>query len=64
MTYNPIFEEELEREKDLKDLRDQICYRATMDQLKDLSSKTFGFVKKHPIVTILALGVFGIGAKS
>jgi hypothetical protein len=64
MTYNPIFEEELERDKELKGLREQIRYRATMDQLKDLSSKTFKFVKRHPIVTILALGVFGLGARN
>lgn len=59
MTYNPIFEEEISREKELNDLRGAIKLRAGSDKVLDLCHKFSNFVKAHPIFTTLALGVFG-----
>lgn len=61
MVYNPIFEEELERGKQIGDLRRAIKSRATKDQVQDLCVKFTNFVKAHPIFTTVALGVFSIG---
>ncbi|MDD9899141.1 MAG: hypothetical protein OXU45_09115 [Candidatus Melainabacteria bacterium] len=58
MTYNPIFEEEMGREQELKDLRLAIKKRAGTDSVMDLVDRCTNFVKSHPILTTIALGVF------
>lgn len=59
MVYNPIFEEENERNKELEELRKSIKLRASKEQVKDLCFKFSTFVKNHPVFTSVALGVFG-----
>jgi len=61
MVYNPIFEEENTRGKELNELRKAIRLRAGKDQVKDLCQKFSGFVRSHPVFTTLAIGVFAIG---
>ena len=63
MVYNPIFEEEYSKERELDELKKAIKLRASKDQLGDLYQKAQNFVLNHPIFTSLALGVFGIGLK-
>lgn len=63
MVYNPIFEEEISRDQELLELKKAIKLRASKEQLGDVCDKAQNFVKKHPIFTTLALGVFGIGLK-
>ena len=60
MVYNPIFEEELERDKELHSLKNSIRFTASQDQAKDVCLKVGNFFKMHPILTTLALGVFSI----
>ncbi|MCE2929128.1 MAG: hypothetical protein LW817_05820 [Candidatus Caenarcaniphilales bacterium] len=62
MVYNPIFEEEIERDKELIELRKAIKLRAGKDQVKDLSTKFSSFVIKHPVFTALALSAFALGS--
>ncbi len=64
MVYNPIFEEELDRENELKGLKNAIKLRAGKDQMQDLCFKFSTFVKAHPIFTTMALGVFGLSLAS
>ena len=61
MSYNPIFEEEISRDKELDELRKAIKVRASKEQLSDLCFKFSTFVKNHPVFTSLALGVFSAG---
>ncbi|MDA0771876.1 MAG: hypothetical protein O3C63_02930 [Cyanobacteria bacterium] len=61
MVYNPIFEEEMGRNKELDELKGAIKRRAGSEKVLDLCSKFGNFVKAHPIFTTLALGVFGAG---
>jgi hypothetical protein len=61
MSYNPIFEEEVEKEKEFDQLRKAIKGRASQDQFKDLCFKFSAFVKNHPVFTAVALGVFSTG---
>lgn len=61
MVYNPIFEEELSREKEFDKLRQAIKFRAGKDLFKDLCSKLNTFAKSHPIFTTVAIGVFSYG---
>ena len=63
MAYNPIFEEELERDEELRKLKDSICYRATKDQLIDVVKQAVNFVAKYPLVSVIFLGLFGLGAR-
>lgn len=58
MVYNPIFEEELERGKQLNELRKAIKLRSGKDQVKDLTSQLGSFVKAHPVFTAVTLGIF------
>jgi len=58
---NNEIEEELDRNKELQELRKAIKMRAGSDQVLDLCSKFSTFVKAHPIFTTIALGVFGAG---
>lgn len=58
MTYNPIFEEEMGRDQELKHLRLAIKKRAGSENLTDLVEKFATFIKSHPILTTLAIGVF------
>lgn len=64
MVYNPIFEEEVERDAELGSLRRAIKSRAAQDQFQNLCHKFTHFVKAHPIFTTVALGVFGLGITS
>ncbi len=64
MVYNPIFEEELDRENQLRGLKNAIKLRAGQDQMQDLCFKFSTFVKAHPIFTTMAIGVFGLGLVS
>tara|TARA_B100001989_G_C24290747_1_gene340884 strand:- start:179 stop:385 length:207 start_codon:yes stop_codon:yes gene_type:complete len=59
MVYNPIFEEEISRDRELSDLKKAIKLRASKEQLGDVCEKFQDFVKNHPIFTSLVLGVFG-----
>lgn len=61
MVYNPIFEEEEKRDKELMELRKAIKLRAGKDQVKDLAGKFSHFVTKHPIFTVAALSAFMLG---
>ena len=61
MVYNPIFEEELIRDKELLELRKAIKMRASKEQIDEVYVKFQNFVKTHPIFTTLALGIFGLG---
>ena len=61
MSYNPIFEEEMNREREFEELRKAIKIRASKEQFNDLCFKFSTFVRNHPIFTSLALGVFGSG---
>lgn len=61
MVYNPIFEEEMDRETELKGLKNAIKLRAGKDQMNDLCFKFSTFVKAHPIFTTMAIGVFSMG---
>lgn len=61
MSYNPIFEEELDRGKEIDELRKAIKLRASREQFGDLCFKFSAFIKNHPVFTTLALGVFGTG---
>ena len=61
MSYNPIFEEEINRDKEFEELRKAIKIRASKEQLSDLCFKFSTFVKNHPVFTSLALGVFSAG---
>lgn len=60
MVYNPIFEEELERGKQLTELRKAIKLRSGKDQVKDLTTQLASFVKAHPVFTAVTVGVFGL----
>ncbi len=60
--YNPIFEEE-DRKADLKQLREMICLRSSKDNLSELSSNLFTFIKKHPISFFTALIIFSLGSR-
>ena len=64
MVYNPIFEEELDRENQLRGLKNAIKLRAGKDQMQDLCFKFSTFVKAHPIFTTMAIGVFGLSLAS
>ena len=64
MVYNPIFEEELDRENELKGLKNAIKLRAGKDQMQDLCFKFSTFVKAHQIFTTMALCVFGLSLAS
>jgi hypothetical protein len=64
MVYNPIFEEEVQRDVELGSLRRAIKTRAAQDQFQNLCQKFTHFVKAHPIFTTVALGVFGLGITS
>ncbi len=64
MVYNPIFEEEVEREMELTELKKAIKLRAGKDQVKDLCYKFSAFVKNHPVMTTVALGVFSYSLAS
>lgn len=57
MSYNPIFEEEVERERELKNLKDSITYRATRDQVMEFVSKTINFCRAHPMITLFVTGL-------
>ena len=64
MTYNPIFEEELEREKELKSLKNSIRFRSATKHTKDLFSRLFSFGKSHPVASLATLASligFGLG---
>lgn len=64
MIYNPIFEEEQERQAELKGLKDVIRARVTKDQVFDLGKKLFDFGKAHPIAlaaTIASVVGFSLG---
>ncbi len=66
MVYNPIFEEEMNKDKDFLDLKKAIKMRAGKDQVKDLCTKFTALVKNHPVITTVALGVFAsslVGSK-
>ena len=64
MIYNPIFEEEFTRVKEFRNLREAIASRATNGKVQDFTKKAFGFVKSHPVLTLLVLTVFGLGLGS
>jgi hypothetical protein len=64
MVYNPIFEEELDRETQLRGLKSAIKLRAGQDQMKDLCFKLSTFVKAHPVFTTMAIGAFGLSLAS
>ncbi len=61
--YNPIFELEDNkgRDKELKSLRDMICYRAGRHQLADFAKKFSTFVKRHPMTTLSMAAILGLG---
>ncbi len=61
--YNPIFELEDsgQREKELKSLRDTICYRAGRDQMVDFTEKLSFFIKRHPLTTLSMAAILGLG---
>ncbi len=61
--YNPIFELEdnKERDKELKSLRDMICYRAGRHQMLDFAKKFSSFVKRHPMTTLSMVAILGLG---
>jgi ElaB/YqjD/DUF883 family membrane-anchored ribosome-binding protein len=64
--YNPIFELEDNkgRDKELKSLRDMICYRAGRDQMVDFAKKFSTFVKRHPMTTLSMAAILGLGLGS
>ena len=55
MTYNPIFEEELEREEELKTLKNSIRFRSAKQNAKDLFAKLFKFGRSHPVASLATL---------
>ena len=62
MTYNPIFEEEVERQEELRGLQDSIKRRLVMSQFKDFFTKVVSFGRKHPITAFAAVaGLLGLG---
>jgi hypothetical protein len=63
MVYNPIFEEEKARESSLRSLKESITYRATREHLTAFGKQLVHFTKAHPVVTVLALGLFGLSLK-
>lgn len=64
MVYNPIFEEEIDRDRELTELRKAIKLRAGKDQVMDLCTKFSTFLKNHPVVTTAAIGVFSYALSS
>lgn len=65
MLYNPIFEEEVERQEELKGLRKSIKNRASLAQFTDFCTKVANFGKKHPIAAFTALaGLVGFSLGS
>lgn len=55
MVYNPIFEEEVERKKELKELKQEIKSRARKDNIKQVIERVYHLLQRKPILTILSL---------
>lgn len=62
MIYNPVFEEETDRQEQMKTLKDAIRSRATKHYVIDLAKKLFSFGRSHPIATFATVvGLLGFG---
>lgn len=57
MIYNPIFEEELEKKSEFKELKKEIKSRARKESLKGAISRVYGLLQKKPILTLQAMFV-------
>lgn len=55
MVYNPIFEEEVDRKKELKQLKKEIKSRARKENMKQVIDRVFYLLKRRPILTIAHL---------
>lgn len=55
MVYNPIFEEEVERKKELKQLKKEIKHRARSENIAQVINRVYNLLKSKPILTIYAL---------
>lgn len=55
MVYNPIFEEEVERKSQLKQLKKEIKKRARHESMKQVIDRVFHLLQRKPILTIAHL---------
>ena len=55
MIYNPIFEEEIEKKTELKELKKEIKARARKESLKNAIGRVYNLLQKKPILTLQAI---------
>jgi len=55
MVYNPIFEEEIERKRELQKLKKEIKTRHRKENLKQVFDRLYNLFQKKPILTIYSL---------
>ena len=55
MVYNPIFEEEIERKKEFKQLRKEIKSRHRHETVRQIMDRVYNLLKKKPVLTLVAL---------
>lgn len=55
MVYNPIFEEEVERKKELKQLKKEIKSRARKENIRQVIERVYHLLQKKPILTLASL---------
>lgn len=57
MIYNPIFEEELEKKSEFKELKKEITSRARKESVKSAISRVYELLQKKPLLTLQAMFV-------
>lgn len=55
MIYNPIFEEEIERKTEFKQLRKAIKRRARKETISSVISRVYNLLTRKPILTLVSL---------
>ena len=55
MIYNPIFEEEKQKQLEFKQLKKEIKHRARKEGMKQTIDRLYNLLQKKPILTIAAL---------
>ena len=55
MIYNPIFEEEVDKKLQFKQLKKEIKKRARSESIKQTMDRVYNLLQRKPILTIAAL---------
>lgn len=55
MIYNPIFEEEIEKKTEFKQLRKAIKRRARKETISSVISRVYNLLTRKPILTLVSL---------